>query len=83
LKPIACATAVFLKLWSAAIHQWSAGDFGKITAKIASDTERMKINSHMPVLKLPLLVDLQQKLGEQVLSLISWSSIILLENVLK
>jgi hypothetical protein len=49
--------AVFLKLWSA------AGFGRKIVAKNVSDTERMK-NTPMSAMKLPLLVDLQQKVGE-------------------
>jgi hypothetical protein len=36
----------------------------------------------MSVLKLPLLVDLQQKVGELVLSITSCLSIIILENTL-
>jgi hypothetical protein len=36
----------------------------------------------MSVLKLPLLVDLQQEVGELVLSIISCPSIIILENIL-
>jgi hypothetical protein len=36
----------------------------------------------MSVLKLPLLVDLQQKVGESVLSITSRLSIIILENIL-
>jgi hypothetical protein len=36
----------------------------------------------MSVLKLPLLVDLQQKIGELVISITSCSSIIILENIL-
>jgi hypothetical protein len=37
----------------------------------------------MSVLKLPLLVDLQQKEGELVLSITSCPSVIILENALK
>jgi hypothetical protein len=36
----------------------------------------------MSVLKLPLLVDLQQKVGELVISITSRPSIIILENTL-
>jgi hypothetical protein len=36
----------------------------------------------MSVLKLPLLVDLQQKVGELVISITSCPSIIILENTL-
>jgi len=36
----------------------------------------------MSVLKVPLLVDLQQKVGELVLSITSCPSIIILENTL-
>jgi hypothetical protein len=34
----------------------------------------------MSVIKLPLLVDLQQKVGELVLSKTSWPTFIILEN---
>jgi hypothetical protein len=37
----------------------------------------------MPVIKMPLLVDLQQKEGELILSMTSCHSIIILENALK
>jgi hypothetical protein len=52
----------------------------KITAKIVSDTEGMEDNPYMPVLKLILMVDLQQKVGELVLSITSCPTIISLEN---
>jgi hypothetical protein len=48
--------------------------------KIISDTERVKIHPYMSVLKPPLLVDLQQKVGELVRSITFCSSIIILEN---
>jgi len=53
----------------------------KDTAKIVSGTELMK-NTYMSVLKLPFLADLQQKVGELVLSITSCPSIIILENTL-
>jgi hypothetical protein len=59
-------------------HRRSAGCFGrKRIAKIISDTEQMKNTQ-----KLPLLVDLQQKVGVLVLSITSSSSVIILENTL-
>jgi hypothetical protein len=39
--------------------------------------------THISVLKLPLLVDLQHKAGELVLSITSCPSVIILENTLK
>jgi hypothetical protein len=54
----------------------------KSIAKIASDTERIKVHPYMSVLKLPLLVDLQQKVDELGLSITSCPSIIMLENTL-
>jgi hypothetical protein len=39
--------------------------------------------THISVLKLPFLVDLQQKAGELVLSITSCPSVIILENTLK
>jgi hypothetical protein len=43
----------------------SAGCFGrKSIAKILSDTERMKMHPHVSMLKLRMLVDFQQKVGE-------------------
>jgi hypothetical protein len=51
------------------------------TAKKLSDTERMK-NTHTCLLKLPFLVELQQNLGELLLSINSCSSIIILESTL-
>jgi hypothetical protein len=58
--------------------QQSAGTFGrKSIAKIVSDTEQMKIPVHpyLCLLKLPLLVDLQQKV--LVLSITSCPTITL------
>jgi hypothetical protein len=40
------------------------------------------IHPYMSVLELPMLVDLQQKLGELVISITSCTSIITLENTL-
>jgi hypothetical protein len=60
----------------------SAGGFGgKSIAKIVSETERMKNTPiHTSVLKLPLLADLQQKVGESVLATSSLTAIIILDN---
>jgi hypothetical protein len=52
---------VFIKLWFAAVRMLFRN---KNIAKTASDTKRMEIHPHMSVLKLPLLVDFQQKVGE-------------------
>jgi hypothetical protein len=45
-------------------------------------TQRIKIHPNLSVLKLPLLLDLQQKVCELVLSITSCPSIIILENTL-
>jgi hypothetical protein len=72
--------AVFLKLWSTVVCQVVCGGFGrKGITKIILDTERMKNTAiHVCVLKLPLLVELQHKVGESVLSITSCPSIIIL-----
>jgi hypothetical protein len=54
----------------------------KTIAKIVLDTERMKVHPYMSVLKLPLLVDLQQKVGQLIISITTAPSIIILENTL-
>jgi hypothetical protein len=68
----------FIKLWSAAVSRlfWK-----KIIAKVVLDTEGNEKYTH--TLKLPLLVDLQQKLGELTRSITSYLSIIILENTFK
>jgi hypothetical protein len=43
----------------------------KIIANVVSDTEGINLQPYTSVLKLPLLVDLQQKVGEFVLSITS------------
>jgi hypothetical protein len=55
----------------------------KSVEKIVSGTERMK-NTHTctSVLNLPLLVDLQHKVGALALSVSYCSTIIILENIL-
>jgi hypothetical protein len=60
----------------------SACGFETKTAKIASDTKRMEIHPHMSVLKLPLLVDFQQRVGELVPFISSCPSIIIVQNTL-
>jgi hypothetical protein len=60
----------------------SPGGFGKKELqKLYQTLNDLKIHSNMSVPKLPLLVDLQQKVGELVLS-ITCSAIIILENAL-
>jgi hypothetical protein len=69
-----------LKLWSAD-HRWSTGGFGmKYVAKIVWDTERMKNTPIQICAELPLLVELQQKVGKLVLSISSCPSFIILKN---
>jgi hypothetical protein len=52
------------------VLRWSAGGFGcKSIVKISPDTKLIKIQQHMSVLKLPLLSDIQQKVGELVFSI--------------
>jgi hypothetical protein len=61
----------------------SAGGLGrKSIAKIISDTERMKNTPLHVCAKIALLVDLQQKVGEIVISTISCPSVITLEQPL-
>jgi hypothetical protein len=61
----------------------SPGGFGrKSIATIVSDSERMNVQQFMFVRKLPLLVDVQQEVGELVLSATSCPTIIILENTL-
>jgi hypothetical protein len=54
----------------------------KTISKIVSGTEWMRNHTCMSVLKLPLLVDLQQKVGELVLYITSCPSVIISENTL-
>jgi hypothetical protein len=57
----------------------------KALQKKVSDTERMKNTAmcvRVSLLKLPLLVDLRQKVGELVLSTIVCAPFIILENTL-
>jgi hypothetical protein len=49
--------------------------------KIVSDTERMKNSPIHVCAKLPLFVNLQQNVGELLLSATSFPSIIILENI--
>jgi hypothetical protein len=65
-------------------HQWLADGFGRNSiAKIVSDTEQMKkMHPYMSVLKLPLLVELEQKVGKLVLYKTSSPSVIISENTL-
>jgi hypothetical protein len=66
--PTQLSIPVFFKLWSTSFHR--------------PDNERMKIHPYISVQKLPLLVDLQQTVGELVLSITSCPSLIILENTL-
>jgi hypothetical protein len=54
----------------------------KALQKLYHTLDEWKRHSYMYVLKLPSLVDLQQKVGKLVLSITSCSSIITLENTL-
>jgi hypothetical protein len=72
-------SALYSSVFQTVVH---GGFRRKITAKIVSDTEGMEDNPYMPVLKLILMVDLQQKVGELVLSITSCPTIISLENTL-
>jgi hypothetical protein len=54
----------------------------KALQKLYQAVKQRKIHPHKSVLKLPLLVDLRQKVGEVVLSITSCSTIIILENTL-
>jgi hypothetical protein len=57
--------AMFLEVWPAAVRQVVRGGFArKIIAKIIPDTEVIKIHPYMSVVKLSLLVNIQQKVGE-------------------
>jgi hypothetical protein len=76
---IGCNSTVFLKVWSAAVLQVVRGGFKRTKiAKIVSDTERVKNTPYISLLRLSFLVDLQQKVGELVLSTSSWPSMIIL-----
>jgi hypothetical protein len=55
---------------------------GKALQKFVSNTSQMKTQTYISVLKLPLLVDLQQKVGQLVISITSCPSIIMLEKTL-
>jgi hypothetical protein len=83
---------VFLKLWWSD-HWWSAAVcevvWGSLQAvlkealqKLYQTLNKWNIRTYMSVLKLPLLVDLQQVVRELVLSITSCHSIIILENAL-
>jgi hypothetical protein len=84
---------VFLKLWSGD-HRWSAPVPQVVCSGLQAVSEekghckyciRHRTNekhTHTCLLKLPLLVDLQQKVGELVLSITYCPKIIILENTL-
>jgi hypothetical protein len=67
---------MFFKLWSAAVSE------EKAFQKLYQDTERMKNSAVLLCAKIVILVDLRQKVGELVLSIISCPTIINLENTL-
>jgi hypothetical protein len=48
--------------------------------KLYQTLNELKINSYMSMIKLPLFVDLQQEVGELVLSITTCLSVIILEN---
>jgi hypothetical protein len=52
----------------------------KALQKLYQTLSKTKIHTYMSVLKLPLLVDLQQKVGKLVLSINACPSINILEN---
>jgi hypothetical protein len=61
----------------------STGGFGrKNIAKMCQALNERKIHPYMSVLKMHLLLDLQQKVGELVISITSCLPIIILENTL-
>jgi hypothetical protein len=79
---------VFIKLWSAAVPQVVRGGSSS-GPQVVSEEKALKklyktLNEYKihPVLKLLLLVELQQKVGESVLCITSRPSIIILENTL-
>jgi hypothetical protein len=80
LQAIKCSfRTVFIKLW-AADRRWSAaGSKGTFIAKIVSDSLRAK-NASTFVWWNCLLVDLEQKVGELVLSTTSCPANIILKN---
>jgi hypothetical protein len=77
------ARPVFIKLWSATVRRMFRKK--KHCKKNVSDIERMKniaMCVRVSLLKLHLLVDLRQKVGELVLSTIVCAPFIILENTL-
>jgi hypothetical protein len=54
----------------------------KVLQKLYQTLNEWKIHSYKSVLKLPLLIDLQQKVDEIIISVNSCSSIIILESTL-
>jgi hypothetical protein len=67
--------AVFIRMWSAAVPK-------KKALQKLYQTLQKKIYPCMSVLKLPLLLDLQKKVGALVLFVTFCTTIIILENVL-
>jgi hypothetical protein len=63
-------------MWSVAISD------EKALQKLYQTLNEREIHTYMAVLKLPLLVDLQQKIAQLVLSVTSCPTIIILENTL-
>jgi hypothetical protein len=82
MKNLLWLRPVFIKLWSAE-SRWSAGGFGRnALQKLYQTLNKWKIEPYKSVLKLPLLADLQQKVGELVISIIYCPAFAVLENVL-
>jgi hypothetical protein len=54
----------------------------KVLQQLNQTLNELKIHQYMSVLKLALFADLEQKVGELVPSIISCTSIIILENVI-
>jgi hypothetical protein len=54
----------------------------KALQELYQTVNKLRIHPYMSVLKLPFLVDIQQKVGKLLLSITSCPSIIILENTL-
>jgi hypothetical protein len=87
------ARKVFIELWSADQRLWAevlqvvrggpqAVSEEKALQKLYQKLSEWKIHTYMHVLELPLLADLQYKVGELVISITSSPTVIILENTL-
>jgi hypothetical protein len=54
----------------------------KVLQKLYQTLNEQRLHPYMSVLKLPVLVDLQQKVGKLVISRTSFPSVVILENAL-